>query len=348
MCLSTDGQTSRLKSRENLVDSVRGIQQFAAVRAGAAKTQKLFRGTDARHEDVSLDLKTADSDMPKYSLFMVDREKPSSLKFAVFIVPQGRECEWLFSTRDGRRQLADSADCLRLVVVHLNRAHVFQDLGSVQDELSAYVMELSPPELETDAQVPFLSIGGDDGSVGERVERCRGKSQFSGEFVVEDVTVGSELYRRLVFMNNPNITQSEARLKTVKSSNKKKRKVVDTSYLACKYLALMAGAMGDYLDSPDARCLIVGLGGGALASFMAANFKQVTVDVVEIDPSIARVAKEQFGFEENDRLKLHTEDGLEFVDRVAKSGISGLYYSRKHKKHIYISFYAVYLFLVRE
>ena len=91
MCLSADGQTSRLKTRADLVNSVRGIQQFAAVRAGAAKSQKLFRGGDARREDVSLDLKTADSDSPKYSLFLVDREnKQSALKFAVFIVPQGR------------------------------------------------------------------------------------------------------------------------------------------------------------------------------------------------------------------------------------------------------------------
>ena len=98
--------------------------------------------------------------------------------------------------------------------MHLNRAHSFSNLRQVQDELSAFVMELAPPELDPGAQVPFLSIGANDGSVGERSERCRGRSQFSGEYVVEDVEVGGELYRRLVFMNNPNITQSEARLKT--------------------------------------------------------------------------------------------------------------------------------------
>lgn len=70
---------------------MRGIQQFAAVRAGAAKggSKSLF-DTDARQEDVSLELKGPGSDRPKYSLFLVDRDKPSSLKFAVFIVPQGR------------------------------------------------------------------------------------------------------------------------------------------------------------------------------------------------------------------------------------------------------------------
>lgn len=88
MCLSSFGQTSRLKSSSDLVNSVRGIQQFSAVRAGATKN-RLFN-KDARQEDVSLDLRSADSDIPKYSLFLVDREQTSQLKFAVFIVPQGR------------------------------------------------------------------------------------------------------------------------------------------------------------------------------------------------------------------------------------------------------------------
>ena len=64
-----------------------------------------------------------------------------------------RECEWLFNTRDGRRQLAESADCFRMIVVHLNRAHSFTNLKSVQDDLSAFVMELAPPELDPGAQV---------------------------------------------------------------------------------------------------------------------------------------------------------------------------------------------------
>ena len=93
MSLSTDGQTSRLKSPEDLVNSVRGIQQFAAVRAGAAKgggNKNLFESSDARHEDVSLDLRSADSEEPRYSLYVSERERPGGMKFAVFIVPQGR------------------------------------------------------------------------------------------------------------------------------------------------------------------------------------------------------------------------------------------------------------------
>ncbi len=62
------------------------------------------------------------------------------------------------------------------------------------------------------SQVPFLSLGAEGGDVGLRQERCRGKSQMSGEFVVEDVSVNGEIYRRLVFFNNPKLIQSESRI----------------------------------------------------------------------------------------------------------------------------------------
>ena len=54
------------------------------------------------------------------------------------------------------------------------------------------------------------------GHVGDRVERSRGRSEISGEFVVEDVQVGKDTFRRLVFMNNRNLTQSEAKIKSGK------------------------------------------------------------------------------------------------------------------------------------
>lgn len=91
MSLSTVGQTNRLKSIPDLINSVRGIQQFAAVRATGAssKGRNLYNG-DARQEDVALELRSPESDRPKYSLYIVDREKNNSLKYGVFIVPQGR------------------------------------------------------------------------------------------------------------------------------------------------------------------------------------------------------------------------------------------------------------------
>ena len=325
MGLSSDGQLSRLKSTDDLVGSVIGIQQFSAVRAGVAKGN-IFKDSDARHADPSLDLLAPTSTVggtqitsPKYSLFLVDCEK-GQLQFAVFIVPQGREAEWLFSTREGRSHLATSANCKRMVVVHLHREHTYKSLDTIKEELSGYALELAPADLKANFQVPFLSLGEDE--VGDRTERCRGKSEMSGEFVVEDVSANGELFRRLIFFNNKKLIQSEARLRQVKVK-KKTKKIVDTSYLACSHHSAMIGSIGFFTDkmkssnSYSIKCLIVGLGGGALPSYISSQFPRVVVDVVEIDPSIVRVATEHFDFKTNERLRVITCDGLKYVKELA-------------------------------
>ena len=170
--LTTSGQLTRVEMAEQLVESVRGVQQFAALRANLAG------GGDATQSEVSLDLRPANSEAPRYSLFLSDRsparekEVRSVRKFAAFVVPEGREVEWLFASAEGRAQLCESAGpCARLVVVHLGRQHSFASLNQVQEELGGYVLELAPPSLPSGYQVPFLSAGAEE--VGKREERCR-------------------------------------------------------------------------------------------------------------------------------------------------------------------------------
>lgn len=66
-------------------------------------------------------------------------------------------------------------------------------------------------------QVPFLSVGGD---LGWREEVNRGVSQLSGEYCVENVKgEDGELYRRLVFLSNAALVQSESRLVSSNTRN---------------------------------------------------------------------------------------------------------------------------------
>lgn len=59
-------------------------------------------------------------------------------------------------------------------------------------------------------QVPFLSVGGD---IGVRTVRHQDRSPLSGDYVVEDVQGDDKRYfRRLIFLSNRNVVQSEARL----------------------------------------------------------------------------------------------------------------------------------------
>jgi len=316
--LSSDSAPSRLTAPADLVSSVKGIQQFAAVRAGLAKDAAGGGGfnADARQNgNASLDLVDGQGAV-RYSMYLAESASTAAKKrpFGVFIVPQGREAEWLFCTVEGRVQICESAGCQRLVVVHLHRNQVYESLDQVKAELSSNVMELAPPDLPpSNDAVPIMSVGGGEGpdSVGTRSERCRGNSELSGEFVVEDVSVNGDWFRRLIFLHNTNLVQSEAKLKLVKGG---KKRILDLTYLCSKYHSYMIGALGAF-KGQKAKVLIIGLGGGGLAAYIAAKFPKVHLDIVELDPAIVRVAKDQFGFQESDRVKVMVQDGLEFVSK---------------------------------
>ena len=84
----------------------------------------------------------------------------------------------------------------------------------------------------------------------------------------------------------------------------------------------------DHLDLPYARSafvglafcpqprrvLIVGLGGGTLPGFLHKHFPRTAISVVDIDPGVVEVAKEYFGFREDDTLHAHVADGRKFIE----------------------------------
>ena len=79
-------------------------------------------------------------------------------------------------------------------------------------------------------------------------------------------------------MNRPNLTQSEAVLKSVKDQKKKKGgRCVDLSVLASSYHGLMVGSLGLYLSQP-VTLLVVGLGGGSLPAYIHRSEGQTETD----------------------------------------------------------------------
>ncbi|EDV29653.1 uncharacterized protein TRIADDRAFT_49728 [Trichoplax adhaerens] len=266
---------------------------------------------------------------PRYSLTLVDspRANSKSGKFAVFIVPEGRETEWMFSTCAGRSQLAADAGFERLVVVHLQRGHQYKDMQTIQDELSAKVLELKPDGLSHKHQIPYLSVGD---NLGNRTVICEGKSELSGEYIIEDVIVDNQKFRRLLFLSNKNVVQSEGLLRTVKKKKKKgksnsssTREEINHLYLACNHHAVIVSGlslMEQLIDSLDTgfNVLLIGLGGGNLPMFMHKLLPQISVDCVDIDEAIVDVAVKWFNFKADDRLNAHVDDGLQFIDRYAR------------------------------
>lgn len=64
-----------------------------------------------------------------------------------------RETDWLFSSNEGRCQLANDAKYQRLIVIHLGRDHQFASLECVQTELAGVVSSLQPEGLPPNSQV---------------------------------------------------------------------------------------------------------------------------------------------------------------------------------------------------
>ncbi|OXB57996.1 hypothetical protein ASZ78_011806 [Callipepla squamata] len=329
ICPGEQDKPLRLESTERLVEAVKDRQHYALV------CSQLSKGPCG--EQLSLDLCDKASGRARYTLHVVDSPavKPSrDNRFAIFIIPQGRETEWLFGTEEGRRQLAASAGFGRLVTAALHREQHYEGMASIQAELSGKVMELAPPGLPARQQVPFLSVGGD---IGVRTVRHSDTSPLSGEFVVEDVKGDDACYfRRLVFLSNRNVVQSEARLlapappPAQKKRKKDKKKpgpaeppmAIDKSYLCCEHhKAMVAGLclLGSSNPLPGApiAVLVVGLGGGSLPLFVHDYFSQAHVAVVEIDPSMLEVATRWFGFSQGDRMQVHVADGLDHIAKLA-------------------------------
>lgn len=63
--------------------------------------------------------------------------------------------------------------------------------------------------------------------------------------------------------------------------------------------------------------LVLGLGGGALCTYLHQAYPHFKVDGVEIDPIMVELAKKYFGFKPNENLRAHVADGLSFVRDVA-------------------------------
>uniref|UniRef100_A0A9J8BE24 eEF1A lysine and N-terminal methyltransferase n=1 Tax=Cyprinus carpio carpio TaxID=630221 RepID=A0A9J8BE24_CYPCA len=284
LCQGEDGAPVRLASVAELLSAVKERQAYNLM------LHKLRGGTDA-DSTPSLTLCHAATGRPRYTLTVQDSlpsaKLPRSNHFAIFIVPQGRESDWLYGSAEGRTQLASSAKFRRLVIVAMHRDQEYEDMQAVQSELSPMVMELAPPGMPANQQVPFLSVGGD---LGWREVIGRGVSALTGEYSVEDVRgEDGHLYRRLIFMNNSQLVQSESRLRSAAT------------------------------DHP-VSVLLVGLGGGGLPQFVHDFVPCARVEVVELDSAVLEVAQSWFGFHTDERLKVILGDGLEHIKTLESEG----------------------------
>lgn len=82
------------------------------------------------------------------------------------------------------------------------------------------------------------------------------------------------------------------------------------------YTQMMMSAL--FMKPEPRSILIIGLGGGTLPRALHRIVPTATIDVVEIDPAVVRVARQFFGFDANDRVRVAEIDGRVFVKRAQR------------------------------
>jgi len=69
--------------------------------------------------------------------------------------------------------------------------------------------------------------------------------------------------------------------------------------------------------NPNIRdVLVIGLGGGLAPKRFHRDYREMSIDAVELDPVVVRVAREFFYVPEDHRMRLHVLDGRQFIQRA--------------------------------
>lgn len=90
----------------------------------------------------------------------------------------------------------------------------------------------------------------------------------------------------------------------------------DPEHLGLAYLPVALAGLA--LCGETQRFLVVGLGGGSLPAFLRHHYPEAEIDAVDINPEVARAAREHLGFREDARMRIHIADGRRFIETVQR------------------------------
>ena len=88
----------------------------------------------------------------------------------------------------------------------------------------------------------------------------------------------------------------------------------DPTYLGFAYTRVAFSGLA--LTPEPRRMLVIGLGGGTMPMFLRNYYPVALIDVVDVDGDVVQVAKDYFGFREDERLRAHVADGRKFIEAV--------------------------------
>lgn len=127
------------------------------------------------------------------------------------------------------------------------------------------------------------------------------------------------LYEKKSPYNTIVVTENAEGIRTLRFERNGLRQSVvkpgDPDHVELAYPPGMMAALG--LCAQPKRMLVVGLGGGTLPGLLHKHCPAAAIDVVDIDPDVVSVARDFFGFREDERLRAHVADGRTFIEQCA-------------------------------
>lgn len=92
----------------------------------------------------------------------------------------------------------------------------------------------------------------------------------------------------------------------------------DPDKMVFEYTRMMTSAL--FVKPEPENILVIGLGGATLPIALHKLLPAATLDSVELDPAVVKVAQRYFGYQIGPRQRVHVEDGRAFVERALAEG----------------------------
>ncbi|KAL7076464.1 hypothetical protein ACQ4LE_004374 [Meloidogyne hapla] len=315
----TDIQPELIETSEKLLERIKAEQQLSWFKHYISK---------GPIEEASVKIYFSNG-KERYELFIIDDYNLKKLtKYGVFIVPMGRENDWIFVTTKGRQILRMNCQLHRLVMVRLFRGQDYQSLDAVQNELNNIVLDFMPKDC-INQKINYLSLGSTD--VSETIET--GSSKINGKWTVEHVFANESTFRRLIFLDSSNLVQSEVEVKKIqnKTEDEKEWQINWSSPFSCEHHKNMTLAFNFLFDAEGnnislenvlnekLKIAVLGLGGGIILKAFHDILINSTFIGVELDEEVVKIATKHFDFPENsERIKVVICDAINFIKETAE------------------------------
>jgi len=90
----------------------------------------------------------------------------------------------------------------------------------------------------------------------------------------------------------------------------------DPQHIVFAYVRMIFAGL---LVNPEpTRGLMIGMGGGTISSVLTSIYPELTMDLVEVDAAVVKVATDYFGFRKTPQIDVHVTDGRVFARRALR------------------------------